>query len=478
MSAALDRSAVAAPARRPRIVHIGLGAFHRAHQAWYTAKADSEWGITAFTGRSATAAAALAPQGGLYTLVTRGPEADKFEVVDSILAAHDGNNLPLLTEKLADPATAILTLTITEAGYRMAAGAGAPRLDLADPAVAADLEELADAYDGRVFAPSALGAAQLVLRTVPARILVGLAARRAGDGWPLAVVSCDNLPNNGSVAEASIVALAEQIDGQLADWIRENVSFVDTSIDRITPRTTGADVATVAAATGFADASPVVTEPFSSWVLCGDFPAGRPDWEKAGAQFVAELEPFERRKLWLLNGAHTLMSFAGQLRGHQTVAQALADEQVSGWVEEFWDAAAAHLQEPELDIPGYRRALRARFENPRIAHHLAQIAMDGSIKLAARALPVYRAERDAGRDGHAALRLIAAWCEQLAAQHAAGTPIADANAEALVAVLDDASLEAGSTAQSAALVAIIDSRLAGEAEAVDAITALRPGFAN
>lgn len=224
--------------------------------------------------------------------------------------------------------------------------------------------------------------------------------------------------------------------------------------------------------------SPVVTEPFSSWVLCGDFPAGRPDWEKAGAQFVAELEPFERRKLWLLNGAHTLMSFAGQLRGHQTVAQALADEQVSGWVEEFWDAAAAHLQEPELDIPGYRRALRARFGNPRIAHHLAQIAMDGSIKLAARALPVYRAERDAGRDGHAALRLIAAWCEQLAAQHAAGTPIADANAEALVAVLDDAALEAGSTAQSAALVAIIDSRLAGEAEAVDAITALRPGFAN
>lgn len=475
MSRALDRAAAAS---EPRIVHIGLGAFHRAHQAWYTAKTPGNWGIAAFTGRSAAAAQALAAQDGRYTLVTRGPQEDQFEVIDSIVAAHDGNDLELLTQKLADPATAILTLTITEAGYRMAPGSGAPRLNEGDAAVAADLAALAQAFDGRVFAPSGLGPAQLALRTVPARILVGLAARRDADGWPLAVVSCDNLPDNGTVAATAILTLAERIDAQLASWIREHVSFVDTSIDRITPRTTEADLATVAAATGFADASPVVTEPFSSWVLCGDFPAGRPEWEKAGAQFVSELEPFERRKLWLLNGAHTLMSFAGQLRGHGTVAQALADPQVSAWVEEFWDAAANHLQEPELQIPAYRQALRERFENPRIAHYLAQIAADGSIKLAARALPVYRAETAAGRDGTPALRLLAAWCDQLAAQYAAGIELKDANAAALQQVLDDPRKPAGSREQTDALLAVIDAALAAEGPAAGGVHALRGSFAN
>ena len=210
-------------------------------------------------------------------------------------------------------------------------------------------------------------------------------------------------------------------------------------------------------------------------MLRGDFPAGRPAWEKAGALFVEDLEPFERRKLWLLNGAHTLMAYAGQLRGHQTVAQALADPQINRWVMQFWDAAANHLNEPVLDVPAYREALRERFSNPRIAHYLAQIGMDGSLKLAARAIPVYRAEQAAGRDGAAALLPIAAWCDQLTAQARANAAVQDAQSAALNSVLEDTS---DSREQTIALLNVLDSQLATEAQAVDGVHELRNGFTN
>lgn len=458
-----------------RIVHLGLGAFHRAHQARYTQLVGgNKWGIAAFTGRSATAAKELAPQDGLFTLVERGAEGDSFTVVDSIVEVHDGADLTALTSLLERSSTAVVTLTITEAGYKLAPGSGDPRLDSADTAVVADAAALiahfADAgRDGAPMTPDGRG-----VTTAAGRLVAGLAARRDADGWPLAIVSCDNLSGNGAAARASVVGMAELVDPPLAAWIRENVSFVDTSIDRITPRTTDADRAAVAEATGYADVSPVVTEPFSSWVLQGEFPAGRPDWQEAGAVFVEDLEPFERRKLWLLNGAHSLMAYAGQLRGHATVAQALADPVVSGWVEGFWDAASAHLTDPELDIPGYRAALRERFGNPRIAHHLAQIAMDGSVKLAMRAVPVYLAERGAGRDGDAALRLLAAWADQSAAQAAAGIQISDPTSAELETILGQAGGDA--KAQTAALLRLVDAELAGDKTAVAAVHALRGSF--
>ncbi|MFJ6419137.1 mannitol dehydrogenase family protein [Paeniglutamicibacter sp. NPDC091659] len=472
----LNRTTHPAPAAEAKIVHIGLGAFHRAHQAWYTAKAGDGWGIVAFTGRSATAATELAAQDGLFTLIERGADGDSFEVIDSIVEAHDGADTAALIAALASPSTAIVTLTITEAGYKMAPGSAEPTLNLADEQVSADLAILRAGYDAGVFAKNLAEIQNLALSTTAARLVVGLAARRSADGWPLAIVSCDNLPGNGAVTRAGILGFAEAVDVMLARWIETNISFVDTSIDRITPRTTQADRNTVAAETGFRDVSPVVTEPFSSWVLSGDFPAGRPAWEKTGAQFVDNLEAFERRKLWLLNGAHTLMSFAGQLRGHSTVAEALADQAVSGWVEEFWDAASAHLGEPELKVPEYRGALRERFENPRIAHFLAQIATDGSIKLAARALPVFRAESAAGRDGHAALRLVAAWCDQLAAQHSAGAPVADANADALEKILADPAISPGSPQQTSALLDVLETGVGDDTSLVATVHALRGQF--
>lgn len=456
-----------------RIVHLGLGVFHRAHQAWYTERAEDGWGIAAFTGRSPEAARQLAAQDGLYTLVERAADGDRHEVIGAEVQAHDGADLQTLAALLAHPDIAIVTLTVTEAGYRLAPGAAGqvPRLDTTDAFVATDVTALRANYEGSNFT---LGTGRLdgrIVRTTAGRLLVGLAARRAADGWPIAIVSCDNLPGNGAAARASVLDLAELVDPLLAAWICANVSFVDSSIDRITPRTTDADRVSVAETTGYDDVSPVVTEPFSSWVLSGDFPAGRPAWENAGAVFVEDLEPYERRKLWLLNGSHSLMAYAGALRGHATVSEALADDRVSTWVEEFWDAAARHLQDPELDIPAYRAALRERFANPRIAHHLAQIGMDGSLKLAARAVPVYRAERDAGRDGTAALRLLAAWMDRVDAQLAAGEDIHDPAAGSIA----EAAHATGAD-QTAALLAIVDAALASDSDTVSAVRALRGTF--
>jgi fructuronate reductase len=433
-----------------RIVHLGLGAFHRSHQAWYTHQAGdaADWGIAAFTGRRPDAALALAEQDGLYTVVERADAADSFTVVSSIVEAVDGADVQRLAELLAAPATALVTLTITEAAYRLGSDG---QLDRTASDVVADLALLAS---GSGYPATPLG-----------RLVLALAARRAAEAGPLAVVCCDNLANNGSVAHNAVVGMAGAWDEGLAGWIDANVSFVSTSVDRITPRTTDEDVAVVEAACGYRDNSPVVAEPFSNWVLSGDFPAGRPRWEDAGAVFVADIEPYENRKLWLLNGAHSLLAYAGQLRGHTTVAQALADPLCLQAVERFWDEAEVNLAGggtagADLRIPAYRAALLARFSNARIAHHLAQIAMDGSTKLRMRAVPVLQAERAAGRTGAAAALMIAAWMDYSAAAVALQDPLADEVAAA--------NLISGAE-RIRALLALVDPVLAADAAVVDRI---------
>jgi fructuronate reductase len=413
-----------------RIVHLGLGAFHRSHQAWYTQQAGdaAEWGIAAFTGRRPDAAVALAEQDGLYTVVERADTGDSFTVVGSIVEAVDGADLQRLTALVATPGTAVVTLTITEAAYGLGADG---TLDITAPDVAADLALLGSG-SGRPATP--LG-----------RLALALAARRDAGSGPIAVVCCDNLSNNGEVARQAVAGFAGAWDSGLAAWIDASVSFVSTSVDRITPRTTDQDLADVREACGYRDTSPVVAEPFSSWVLSGDFPAGRPRWEDAGALFVDDIEPYENRKLWLLNGAHSLLAYAGQLRGHSTVAEALADPICLRAVEAFWDEAEANLP-VDLEIASYRAALLARFSNGRIAHNLAQIAMDGSTKLRMRAVPVLQAERAAGRTGAAAALMIAAWMDYSEAatfEDPLGEEVAAANRlsgtdriKALLAVVD------------------------------------------
>ena len=384
-----------------RIVHLGLGAFHRAHQAWYTAHAGNaaEWGIAAFTGRRPAMAEVLSGQDGLYTVIERSSTADQYEIVTSLAVALDGAHIWRLAETFASPDVAVVTITVTEAGYRLRAD-GSP--DSGDAALALDLAALHGA------ASSQAQVGGLGLTTMLGRLLAGLEARRRASGPGIAVVPCDNLPANGSLMARGTIEAAEFVSPGLAEWIAQNVSFVSTSVDRITPRTTAADAELLNAQQDWIDAAPVVTEPFRDWVLSGSFPAGRPAWEDAGARFVDDIEPWERRKLWLLNGAHTLLSFGGLLRGHETIAQAIGDPALSAKVEEFWDEASAQLP-PGLGVDSYRGALRARFRNSRIEHRLAQIAEDGTRKLALRIVPVAEAELKAARLPKGAAFAIACW---------------------------------------------------------------------
>lgn len=451
------RSGIEVTAPPVRIVHLGLGAFHRAHQAWYTARADErgEWGIAAFTGRSPTAAAELAPQDGLFTLVERSADGDAFAIIPSIAEARDGADLIRFAELMADSSVAIVTLTITEAGYRLDA---AGRVDRQDPQVVADLARLAALTSDEL--PTAGDGAP---ETSLGRLVLGLEARRRSGAGPIAVVPCDNMPGNGALVGAAVAELATEAGPPLAEWIERNVSFVSTSVDRITPRTTPEDLDLVARQTGWRDAAAVVTEPFSDWVLSGAFPAGRPRWERAGARFVEDIEPFERRKLWLLNGAHSLLAYSGLLRGHVTVADAIADPQCREWVSELWEEDARHLPEEQLDLPAYCAALLERFGNRRIAHRLEQIGTDGVAKLRVRFPEVVLAERRAGRDAAGAVRALGSW----AALVLSGRRLPDSHSAAI-----DRVLEAPPDQRVAQLLAVVDERVAADPVVVSAVSAV------
>lgn len=365
--------------RRPGIVHLGVGAFARAHLAWYTQHASGPaWGITAFTGRAPDAADALTAQDCRYTLVTRGADGDTAEVIDTIVAAHAGSDDTAWTTALASPQTTIVTITVTEQGYR----AGSD---------------------------------------VPARLVAGLDARcRAGAG-PIVLMSLDNLTHNGNVLRDAVLGAVAD-DDALRGWIDEHVSFPSSMVDRITPATTGSDVAGLARLDGALpdDRVPVVTEPFAEWVIEDRFPGvERPAWETSGARIVDDVTPYEQRKLWLLNGSHSLLAYLGLQLGHETVADAMADPTCRSAVEQLWDEAAAELPLPAAEIAEARAALVDRFANPRIRHTLAQIASGGSDKLPVRVVDVlrHRMARDPSAGvGTGAATLIAAWWLHLTTQ--------------------------------------------------------------
>jgi fructuronate reductase len=411
----LSRSLPDTPAAAPvRMVHLGVGNFHRAHQAWYTANSPDadQWGIAAFTGRRTDMADALRPQDGLYTLITRSAEGDSFELIGTLSAIHAAAEHQTYLDYLSRTEVAIITITVTEAAYLRGADG---HLDTGQDVIRADLEALRS--DPR--APVA---------SLPARLVAGLVARRAsGAAAALTILSCDNLPENGAVAKTVVQDFAALLDEALPDWIDNHVDFATSMVDRITPGTTDEDRALVQQACGYFDAYPVATEPFSEWVISGDFPAGRPRWEEAGATLVDHVEPFEQRKLWLLNGSHSMLAYAGSIRGHSTIDEAIADPDCRSWVEMFWHEATRHLTLPAADIAEYRAALLRRFSNPRAGDLLARIAADGSTKLVVRTVPTIRAERAAGRVPIGCATTVAAWVLHL---RGLGAPIKDAGATA------------------------------------------------
>ena len=416
----LDRERDGRPAAPVRIAHLGPGNFFRAHQAWYTEHAPdaAEWGIAAFAGRRGVVARDLAAQDGLYTLLVRAADGDRPEIVSAVSTVSA--ELDDWRKCFARPELALVTTTVTEAGYRRAPDGG---LDTGDPEVAADIAALtAHGTDAEVV-------------TAPGKLALGLAVRRAHDLPGLAVVPCDNVPDNGAMAARVVGELAAAVDDGrdpgLAAWIGEHVAFVTTMVDRITPHTTDDDRAAVRERLGVDDPVPVVTEPYVEWVLSGEFPQGRPRWEDVGARFVDDIVPWEHRKLWLLNGSHSLMAYAGTLRGHETVEQAIGDPVVRGWVEQWWEDAARHLPLPPEEITAYRAALLERYANPRIRHLLRQIAADGSQKVPIRILQAVRAELADGRVPTGAARVLAAWVCHLRGQ---GARVADVAAEEFVAL--------------------------------------------
>ena len=438
------------PAAPPvRMVHLGLGNFLRAHQAWYTANARdaADWGIAAFTGRRPDTADDLRPQDGLYTLITRGADGDTFSVVGALAAVHPAGDHEAYLDYLRRAEVVVVTITVTEAGYLRGPDG---RLDQDRAVVGNDVAALRQDASAPV-------------TSLPGKLVAGLLARRAAGSGAITLLSCDNLPHNGQVTRSVVVDLARAVDDTLLDWIDDHVDFATSMVDRITPATTDDDREVVAAAQGYDDASPVPTEPFSEWVVSGSFPGGRPAWQDADAQIVDDVIPYEQRKLWLLNGSHSLLAYAGSVRGHASVDQAIADPACREWVESFWNEASPYLTLPAESVADYREALIERYTNPRIGYQLSQIATDGSVKLPVRILPTLVAEREAGRLPVGCATAVAAWVLHLRGH---GAPVKDEGAgpaQAAAGVEDLAAAAAG-------VLDTLKAGLADDAELVRLVT--------
>lgn len=384
---AYDRARV-----RPGIVHLGVGAFHRAHQAVYIddclSAGERDWGIVGASLRSADTRDALGPQDGLYTLAVRDGEGERLRVVGSLksLLVAPEDPSALLTA-LVDPGVRIVTLTITEKAYLRAAGGG---LDRTHPDIIHDLANTG--------AP----------RTAHGFLAEALVRRREAGTPPFTVLSCDNLPANGETLHALLSEFASLRDAGLARHIAEDVAFPSSMIDRIVPATTDADRARLSSLLGVEDAWPVMTEPFCQWVVEDRFPQGRPAWEQFGVTMVADVRVYEDMKLRLLNGSHSAIAYLGLLSGHETVDRAFADPQIRAFVDGLWAEAIPTLP-AGLDTAGYTRQLARRYANPALAHRTAQIANDGSQKLPQRILgsALERLEAEGAPD-HLML-VVAAW---------------------------------------------------------------------
>jgi len=371
------------------IVHIGPGAFHRAHQAVYTddvlARHGGDWRIEGVSLRSTAVADALNAQGGRYTLVIRGDGPPVYRPVHSISRVHAATRgMEPVMAALARPATRIVSLTVTEKAY-------------------------ADRTED--------GVADILARA--------LHARRGAGHDPFTVLSCDNLPHNGAAARKAVLQAAHRIDAGLATWIDERGAFPSTMVDRITPAGDADLPAEVARATGFADHAPVVTEPFSQWVVEDDFACGRPAWQDAGVLMVADVVPFERMKLRMLNGAHSMLAYAGFLSGHTYVRDAMASPELARLVARHVAAAARTLGPLDgIDFAAYAEDLLRRFRNPQIAHETRQIAVDGSQKMPQRIFDPAIDALDRGHDTEPFAFATAAWLRYLGGRHDDGRPYA------------------------------------------------------
>ena len=413
---------------RVGIVHLGVGAFHRAHQAVYLddrlAAGETDWAICGASLRSPATSRALDPQDGLYTLSVRNEAGEDLRVVGALRRLVGAGEA--LLAAMCDPAVRIVTLTVTEKGY-----CHDPARRLLDEDHPDIRHDLANRH-----AP----------RSAPGFLVEALARRRAEGAAPFAIVSCDNLPSNGETARAVIARLAQMRDADLGAWVEGEVAFPSTMVDRIVPATTDEDRARIAERLGVEDAWPVVTEPFSQWVIEDRFSTGRPRFEDSGATLVSDVAPFELAKLRLLNGAHSTLAYLGYLSGYETVAEAMADADLSRLVAGLMIEEAAPTLDARAtgDLDPYIAQLLARFRNPALHHRTWQIAMDGSQKLPQRLLATARARLACGQSIDRIALSVAAWMRYVAGRDEQGRPIdvRDPVAARLKAIADREGLEA------------------------------------
>ncbi|SCY00424.1 fructuronate reductase [Paracoccus tibetensis] len=406
MPARLTRTPSEAPAG---IVHLGLGAFFRAHGAIFVAEAmeasGGDWGIIGVSLQSTGTRDKLAPQGWAYTALELGPQGETPQVVSvlrDVLVAPE--NPQAVLDAMAAPEVRIVSLTVTEKGYCHEPSTG--RLNEHHPDIRHDLDNP-------------------LPKSAPGFLVRALQARREARLPPFTVLCCDNLPENGRVVRGVVLDLARLIDPALADWIAANGAFPSTMVDRIVPATTPADLDRLEALTGARDEAPVMHEPFRQWVIEDDFCAGRPDLGAVGVQLVADVTPFEHMKLRMLNGTHSSLAYLGYLAGHETIADTARDPVFAAFVRRLWqdEIIPALAPPPGEDLGAYAEALAARYENPAIRHRTWQIAMDGSQKLPQRILGTIAEGRAAGREVAGLTLAVAAWMRYASGTDEKGAPI-------------------------------------------------------
>lgn len=415
------------------IVHLGLGAFHRSHQAVMTEDAaalsgEDRWGVLGVTQRSRRVVRELRPQDCLYGVLTTGRTTTSLRVVGSIRGAvFLGDDTGTVLRTIAAPTTAVVTSTVTEKGYRRAPGGGP---DLADDGVAADVAFLRTELAHGARPATAVAAA----RTPVGALVRGLARRWHADAGPLSVLCCDNMPDNGQVLADLVHGVVAAAGGPHADalreWIERSVRFPSTMVDRITPATTPAHHAEAERLLGLRDEALVVAEPFTQWVIEDSFAGPRPRWELAGATLTGDVRPWEATKLRVLNGSHSAAAYLGALRGHGTIAEAVADPDIAAHVRALIaddvlpTLAPLAWPDGQPDLARYGEEVLERFANPATGHTTSQVASDGSQKLPIRLFGTIADRLAAGVVPHAATATVAAWVVFVARGHdALGAPL-------------------------------------------------------
>jgi fructuronate reductase len=442
------------------VVHLGPGAFFRAHQAFYfdaLLKDDPRWAVSAVALRTPGVRDALAPQDGLYTLATLD-EKPRWRVLGAVKELLVAAETPVrVLSRLAAPETRLVTLTVTEKGYALGADG---TLDFDHPGIRADLE-------GRGAPRSAVG-----------WLVEGLRMRRKAGLKPFTTLSCDNLSDNGGKLAGAVAAFAARRDPELARWIEGEARFPRTVVDSITPATDDALRARTAEAVGLEDAWPVQREAFTQWVVEDAFGPGAPDWASVGVEVAADVAGYERAKLRLLNGAHSSLAYLGLLRGHATVAEAMGDPALAGFVRTLTTEDIRPLLRPPagLDLDAYIASVFVRFRNPAVRHELAQIAWDGSQKLPVRLVSSVRDAMDQGRPLCRLAYPVAAWMRFIRRRARAGEPPVDPLAEQLMAIGGACGDEASDVAAFLGLEQVFGRDLAHATPFVEALDAAYAGL--